>query len=63
MRHPISASVAEALEEAILRDDICTLADAFVEMYVLAQMGVGRQAYAVGVDEICVAILTGEVTP
>lgn len=63
MTHIISASVQDALEEALLTDNICAIADAFVEVYVLAQTGIGKKSYAAGVDEICCAILAGRVTP
>jgi 5,10-methenyltetrahydromethanopterin hydrogenase len=56
--HVISASVQEALELAIITDDVEAIADAFVEMYVLAQTGMHRKSYAAGVDEIAKAILT-----
>lgn len=57
-QHTISASVQEALEHALITDDIEVIADVFVECYVLAQMGVGKKSYAAGIDEICLAILT-----
>ncbi len=56
--HILSASVQEALEAAILDQDVCALADAFAEMYVLAQLGVQKRSYAAGVDELAIKILT-----
>jgi hypothetical protein len=48
----ISASVHKALSLCLQKGDTEALADAFVEMYVLAQMGVGTVPYAQGVDEL-----------
>ncbi len=55
--HVLSASVAEALADALLDNDVEAVADAFVEMYVLAQLGVGKKSYAAGVDELALKIL------
>ena len=55
--HVLSASVAEALADALLSGDVEAIADAFVEMYVLAQLGVSKKSYAAGVDELALKIL------
>jgi hypothetical protein len=54
----LSETVRAALEKALLRQDCEALADAFAEMYVLAQSGVRKAAFARGVDEVALAVLT-----
>ena len=61
--HAISASVGDALLMAVIDDNTDAIIDAFVEMYTLAQMGVGIVQYAKDVDQVCIDILTGKVTP
>lgn len=60
MPHAVSASVLDALADAIKDDHIGFIADAFVEMYVLAQLGVEQLPYARGVDDVACRLLRGE---
>lgn len=55
--HILSSSVGLSLRHALARQDIDAIADAFVEMYVQAMVGMGNEAYARGVDDIARQIL------
>lgn len=61
MNHVLSASIQEALTKCIVNDDTPAIADAFVEMYALAQVGMSDEAFARGVDEMVYDILTHTV--
>jgi hypothetical protein len=53
----MSESVYQALVDAILKERVAALADAFAEMYVIAHAGTPYRV-GKGIDEIAVLVLT-----